>query len=349
MRLLVITQKADRADPILGFFHRWLLEFAKQFEQVTIICLYEGVHDLPLNVRVFSLGKEKGESKFKYIYRFYKYIFKERKNYDAVFVHMNPIYTVLGGIFWKIWGKKVALWYTHRQVDLKLRLAVLVSHLVFTASEKSLNIKNRKVRIMGHGIDTDLFKGGQEKQKGDVVNILHVGRITAIKNLEVLLEAAAILKEKWNRIFKITLIGSPATPVDLEYKKRLENVIKKNSLETFVSFVGSVGNNKIPDHYREADITVNLAPTGGIDKAVLESWSTGTPCFVSNEAFREYFGNDANIFIFKQGDEKDLAEKIVKFLSLPDKKEIKKRVSDIVRQKSDVVSLIKEISSIIKT
>ena len=58
MKLLIITQTVDINDQILGFFHRWVEEFAKHCEQITVICLEKGIHDLPQNVRVFSLGKE---------------------------------------------------------------------------------------------------------------------------------------------------------------------------------------------------------------------------------------------------------------------------------------------------
>ena len=86
MRLLVITQKVDRNDPVLGFFHRWIEEFAKHCEKVTVICLEMREHRLPINVRVLSLGKEQNKSKLKYIFRFYRYIWQERNNYD---VHRN--------------------------------------------------------------------------------------------------------------------------------------------------------------------------------------------------------------------------------------------------------------------
>ena len=59
MRLLIVTQKVDREDDLLGFFHQWIIEFAKHCESVTVICLEEGSHRLPSNVRVFSLGKER--------------------------------------------------------------------------------------------------------------------------------------------------------------------------------------------------------------------------------------------------------------------------------------------------
>ena len=61
MRLLIITQKVDEDDPILGFFRRWIIEFSKHFEAVTVICLEEGKHVLPSNVKILSLEKVKSQ------------------------------------------------------------------------------------------------------------------------------------------------------------------------------------------------------------------------------------------------------------------------------------------------
>src|SRR3989338_7648361 len=58
MKLLIITQKVNQEDSVLGFFHSWIREFASRFEEVTVICLEKGVYNLPENVEVFSLGKE---------------------------------------------------------------------------------------------------------------------------------------------------------------------------------------------------------------------------------------------------------------------------------------------------
>ena len=98
MKLLVITQKVNKNDSNLGFFHEWLLRLAGQVEKLTIICLEKGEYNLPDNVQVLSLGKNikyqisniKFICQLKYLFRFYKYIWKFRKEYDAVFVHMNP-------------------------------------------------------------------------------------------------------------------------------------------------------------------------------------------------------------------------------------------------------------------
>jgi len=62
MKLLIVTQTIDSNDPVLGFFVRWVEEFSKQCEEVTVICLQKGEYELPKNVRVFSLGKESTKS-----------------------------------------------------------------------------------------------------------------------------------------------------------------------------------------------------------------------------------------------------------------------------------------------
>ena len=61
MRLLIVTQKIDEQDAVLGFMHGWVAEFARQAESVSVICLEKGEVNLPENARVFSLGKEKTE------------------------------------------------------------------------------------------------------------------------------------------------------------------------------------------------------------------------------------------------------------------------------------------------
>ena len=139
-KLLIITQKVDKNDSVLGFFHGWILEFAKNYEELIVICLEKGEYDLPDNVKVLSLGKEDNVSKFVYLIRFYKYILQNRKNYDNVFVHMNVEYVILGGLVWKILRKKIGLWYMHKSVTLKLRLAEkLVDIITIKFYNKTIN------------------------------------------------------------------------------------------------------------------------------------------------------------------------------------------------------------------
>jgi len=113
MKLLIITQVIDKNHPVLGFFHRWVEEFAKHAEHIHVIALQTGEYHLPENVTVHSLGKERGEGKLRQFFSFWSLLFSLRKKYDAVFVHMNPEYIVLHGWWWRRTGKRLALSYTH--------------------------------------------------------------------------------------------------------------------------------------------------------------------------------------------------------------------------------------------
>jgi glycosyltransferase involved in cell wall biosynthesis len=284
MRLLIVTQKVDQDDQNLGFFHRWIIEFAKQCESVIVICLEKGPHELPANVKVLSLGKESNASRGRYLFNFYRYIFQERKHYDAVFVHMNPIYVVLGGALWNMLGKKISLWYTHKSVDWKLRIAEKFTYRIFTASKESFRLASKKVKVVGHGIDIDSFVPSPETgQQGN--RVLSVGRISSTKNQLVMIQAFEIARSHGYQ-GTLSIVGDAITTDDATYKKTLEEYVRSHNLQQDVFFKGSVRPRDVISVYQQADIFINLSSTGSLDKAVLEAMACGLKILTSNDAFK---------------------------------------------------------------
>jgi len=342
MKLLICTQKIDKDDPILGFFHRWVIEFAKNYESIIVICLEKGKYELPVNVRVLSLGKESRESRLKYIRNFYKYIWNERKNYDAVFVHMNQVYIILGGIFWRIWGKRIGLWYTHRATSFSLRLAVFLTHHIFTASKESFRIKTKKVHVVGHGIDLVVKRSGLQN-KNTRLNIISLGRITRIKNLDILIDAMEILKNRQIN-FICQIIGPKITTDDNIYFEEIKEMVIQKDLSQYVMFGDAVSHEKIGDLFAESDININLAPTGGVDKVVLEGILSRAIPLVSNESFREIFGPFGDNLIFKERNAFDLVDKIEFISKIPNKEIIKESLSRKVEMDFGLPKIIKKIT-----
>ena len=207
-RLLIVTQAIDTEDPVLGFFVRWVEEFAKHAEHIEVICLKFGRSDLPKNVRVHSLGKEKGVSRVRYVLNFYKYIWRLRHDYDTVFVHMNQEYVVLGGPLWRALGKHIGLWYVHRSVNLKLRVASFFAQDIFTTTPEGFRLATPKLHVVGHGIDTVAF-AAPSRPLHERLRLVSIGRITPIKNLDTLIEAVALLRDK-GIAATATFIGAPA-------------------------------------------------------------------------------------------------------------------------------------------
>lgn len=347
MKLLIVTQKVDKDDSYFGFFHGWLLEFAKQCDAVTVIGLEVGEYDLPKNVRVYSLGKESGKSKITYVYRLWKYSWRERKNYDSVFAHMSPLFVIYGSLLWKSLGKKISLWYVHRNVDFKLRVATIFADVIFSATPESFRIKSPKVHFMGQAVPVDFYKRSENfpAKNTSIFSIVSVGRITPIKNLETLIEAANILRDK-NFNCHINLVGAPVVSSDFEYKEKLAALIKKYNVGDTVTFIGSVPNKEIASYYWKNDLSINLCPTGGLDKAVLESMAAGTPVMASNQAFKGHFGPYVDMLLFRQNDASDLAQKIVQFSNSPQKEAIRVFLQKKIEESSSLKNLIARIIEI---
>lgn len=314
MRLLIITQKIDVKDPVLGFFHGWLLEFAKHFEKITVICLGAGEYHLPANIEVLSLGKEKKVSKISYIFSFYKYIFLKRNEYGCVFVHMNEEYVLLGGVFWKMLGKKVLMWRNHRNGSFLTDAAVYLSDKVFCTSKDSYTARFKKTKLMPVGIDTSFFKKSTASAKKRN-SLLFFGRISPIKKVEIFIEACRLLKEKKVN-FSAEIVGD-APSRDYSYYNSVKMIVEQSGLDGFVLFKPAINFSEAPSLYNQYDIYVNATPTGSFDKTIFEALACETLVVTSNQALHRFLDDK---FIFSEGDSSQLADRLHQIFELSEDK-----------------------------
>lgn len=316
MKLLIVTQKIDINDPVLGFFHRWVEKISKKCEKLTVICLEKGEYHLPANVKVFSLGKELNVKcqlsivcKIKYIFNFYKLIWQLRNDYNFTFIHMNQEYVLLGWKLWRLLGKKIFLWRNHQKGNVLTNLAVFLSDKVFCTSDFSYTARFKKTEIMPVGIDTAIFKNNQGKKIKN--SILCLGRLSPVKRIEFLIKAGTILDNK-GVDFKMSIIGSPITEEDFEYENKLkilaDNLIKKEK----IVFREGVKNEDVPEIYCQNEIIVNLTPTGSFDKTIVEAMACESIVVVSNKIFDKILLPQ---FIFKENNSEDLAEKLISIIN----------------------------------
>jgi glycosyltransferase involved in cell wall biosynthesis len=274
MKLLITTQAVDINDPILGFFHGWLLEFAKHFERIEVICLYEGVHHLPVHVHVHSLGKEEGMGYVRYLGRLVRYVWRLRNEYDAVFSHMNPHYIVLVGWLWVLLGKPMYFWRNHAKMNWMTRVAARFARRVFYTSPFACTAQYAHALQMPVGIDTETF-AYRPHTRGEEVKLLCITRLSPVKRVEVLVSAAAYLPAG----YELHIYGN-APLHDRVYAAALT----KNAPHT-VHFYTGVPNSATPAIYAAHDMFINLTPNGSMDKTVLEAVSCGTLTLVANESF----------------------------------------------------------------
>ena len=286
MKLLMITRKVDKDDGLAGFTFNWVKKLAQYVDKLEVICLEAGnTQGLPENVTIHSLGKEHGKNRWREFWRFHKYGKKLVPQVDGVFAHQNPEYGILISFWTKIYKKKLIAWYTHKSVGWKLKLLNKKADIMVTASQESFRLPSNKLKVLHHGIDTDIFSY-KSKFEHDELNLLSVSRISATKKIDLMIDLVAGLKNKINKNIILKIIGTPTLSKDKKYLQDLKKQIKKLKLENNIEFLGSVANDQTPKFYQEADIFLNFSTTGSLDKTVLESMSCGTIVLVGNEAFK---------------------------------------------------------------
>jgi len=327
MRLLVVTQAVDADSSTLGFFVEWLREFARRCEEVVVIGLAVGRHDLPSNVRVLSMGKEKGAGKLTRLFAYWKHLRAASAKVDGVFIHMCPEYLIAGWPFLAAARKPIMLWYAHRQSNWRVRMGERMADVVGTISEGSFPFASPKVRVMGHGIPTERF--APETAAPVPGRLVAVGRISAIKRLELLVDAVGVLR-RGGRDVRLELWGEPIMADDRSYKEDLVRRIEAQGLSSAVVFRGSAAYGKMPEAVASASVALNAAPTGALDKAVLEAMACGRPVVATNRNFAGVLGADADRCLASD-DPTDIAAKIEAHLDRPDAA-LGARLRDIVER-----------------
>ena len=315
MRILLFNLATDVDDPILGFTTRWIWALAKRVEFIHVITMRAGRVEVPGNVEVYSVGKEKGYSEPRRAIEFYRHLLRilREDRIDVCFSHMIPIFTVLAAPILKAKGIPIVTWYAHRQVTTTLKLAHNLSDRMVASARAAYRYKYDKLAVVGQGIDTDLFcPDGAEPE--NLPLLLSVGRLSPIKDLMTLIEAARLLQQRGYEV-RCALVGD-APKRDRAYAEAVRQKVTGLELNGMVQFVGAVSNEQVAHWYRRCFAHINLCSTGALDKAALEAMACGKPSFVANEGFHETLGRAADWLLFRHGDPQDLAQKIERLMQL---------------------------------
>ncbi|MEQ1500197.1 MAG: glycosyltransferase family 4 protein [Parcubacteria group bacterium] len=325
MKLLVITQKIDKNDPVLGFFHTWVEELSKVSESVNVICLEKGEFSFDNNVKVYSLGKEGSVSRLAYLLNFYKHLYKLRGEYDSVFVHMNQEYVLLGGLYWRLCGIPIYLWRNHPVGNFITTLAVGFATKVFCTAPNSFTASFKKTVIMPVGYDSKTIKSteGTVRKK---YSILMLGRVSPVKNIDLGVRAVDHLIKSGTQV-SLSIVGSPPKR-DINYYENLKKMVLDFGISNNVTFAGEVPKTKISEIFSGHEIFLNL--TNSFDKTVVESVACGTMPIVSNLSLGNFL---PEVCITKDSPE-EIAKSLQRLLNPTEQVKIKKDLEYFVESQS---------------
>lgn len=317
MKILIFANKFDEDDDLLGFFVGWVVGLARNFERVTVITQYAGRHPSLENLAVFSLDKERTKSRPARLIDFYRYLWGLKNDYDTAFIFMAPAWAIAVWPVLKILRKKTVLWYAVWKDSLKLRLATLLSDKVVSSVSRAFPFKTKKLILAGQGIDVSYFRPDESRR--DPNRILFLGRISAIKRIEILLEALKMIKSVSPAIYDritVDIVGGPSPEKNSEYLDELKTLASNSGIAEKLRWMGKVSHRNVLPYYQKAGIFVNLTPTGSFDKTMLEAMACGDFILASNKALEEFFDESAGkLFLYKENDAGELAAKLVHLLS----------------------------------
>jgi D-inositol-3-phosphate glycosyltransferase len=142
-----------------------------------------------------------------------------------------------------------------------------------------------KVRTVAPGVDLDLFTTGSSAAarrrlglREDALTLLFVGRIQPLKAPDVLLRAAAILRDDPALVgrLQVVVLGAPSGS-GLVQPHYLETLRDELELGGVVQFRPPAPREVVADYYRAADLTVVPSYNESFGLVALESQACGTP------------------------------------------------------------------------
>jgi glycosyltransferase involved in cell wall biosynthesis len=163
-----------------------------------------------------------------------------------------------------------------------------------------LGLKKEKIVYIPNGIPSPFFKIKINSFKSK--KVIFLGRIAPVKNLETLFKAFEIVKKK-NKTAELEIIG----PIEQGH----EHI--KNFETERVKFLPPIYDlNKKISKLNESDIFVLPSVREAMPQALIEAMSLGKIAISSTtEGGKEIVKDNETGFLFKIGDEKELAEKIL--------------------------------------
>ncbi len=185
----------------------------------------------------------------------------------------------------------------------------------------------RYTNVVAPGVDTTAFNpnvnGSRIRQKlglEDIPLLVHVGRVSKEKNLELIFRAIPHIKKEKPDV-KLMVVG------DGPAKSYYEDLAKQMKLESDIIFTGFVPDAELPQYFAAGDAFVIASSFETLGIVMIEALATGTPVAgLNHRVIPEVIKNGHNGYLFEH-DSEDCAKQVLATLNCDD--QIRKNAVEI--------------------
>lgn len=266
---------------------RWIRALAQRpdVEEVRVLTPRHGRAELPANVSVYAFGGPPPLQVARASLRFYARLLTMGRGLDWALVAQGGHYPALL-LPWKLLTRRpLYQWKAMPHVSRRMRFyARYCDDLIFTATAGSFPLASDKVRVIGHGIDTELFSppAAPDSPSGDIVVVT---RVAEVKRLDQMIRAVAEVGRRCSSTPNLDIVGACDTRSQA-HRRHLLRLIEDLDLGGKVRLLGGIDHDQLPNllaHYR---VSLNFAETA-FDKAAGEAMASGLPVLTCNPRVSE--------------------------------------------------------------
>lgn len=225
---------------------------------------------------------------------------KERKNYDLIDADQIPYFQlitvklvclifrkkffctwheVFGKKYWEKYSGKFTAFFTSKIEYISANLPdkiIAVSNETADNLHEVLSVSRKKIEIIENGVDVKFID--QLKPSSESFDIVFAGRLIGHKNVNLLLQAVAFLKNNQHKNIRTAIIGQGPEEQNL---KKLVAKLKLNNQVKFFGFLPTAA--EVFSVMKASKIFVTLSSREGFGISVLEAYACGLPVITSAE------------------------------------------------------------------
>ncbi|MFD2550394.1 glycosyltransferase family 4 protein [Bizionia sediminis] len=229
--------------PIFKKRHGWRKQYSLFHYLSTIIC--------PADVTIINMSGHGSP----YCFKLAQLLVKKQKPYIALIGGMHVANSLKASYYYKN--------AHHVLVHTAVQKQQLAQQAIF---------KNLDIRVMPLGVDTTIFVPIEKTL--ETIELLYVGRISRLKQIELCLKTLAYLIKQQQKPVHLKIIGPIS---DGCYYDELQVLAKDLNLEPHLTFEGTVKQTDLVPYYQKASLLLLPSAHESFGMVMVEAMACGTP------------------------------------------------------------------------